>query len=116
MRHLKKGRKFHRTKGQRTALLKTLMHNMIMRGRITTTEAKAKELKTKLEKLVTLGKKQDLASHRLLISRLPKQSAHKLFSEIAPKYKERRGGYMRIIKTDKPRMRDSSKMAVVEFV
>jgi large subunit ribosomal protein L17 len=116
MRHLKKGRKFHRKKGQRTALLKTLAGNLIIEEKITTTEAKAKEIKSKVEKLTTLAKKQKLADLRLLISRLPKKSAQKLFYEIAPRYASRRGGYLRITKGGLQRKKDGSKMAVIEFV
>ncbi|MDI6717651.1 MAG: 50S ribosomal protein L17 [Patescibacteria group bacterium] len=116
MRHLKKGRKFHRKAGQRKSLLKGLAHNLILEGKITTTEAKAKELKVKAEKLITLAKKQNLASLRLLIARLPKKSAEKLYYEIAQKYMEKRGGYLRVIKETAVRKRDASKMATVEFV
>ena len=116
MRHLTKGRKFHRKTGQRTALMKGLANNLIMAERITTTEAKAKELKPEVEKLVTLAKKQDTASLRLLIARIPKQAAEKMFYEVAPKYKGRRGGYLRIVKGMEARMRDGSQMATIEFV
>lgn len=116
MRHLKKGRKFHRKKGQRTALLKTLAGNLIIEEKITTTEAKAKEIKSRVEKLTTLAKKQKLADLRLLMSRLPKKSAQKLFYEIAPRYASRRGGYLRIVKRGVQRKKDGSKMAVIEFV
>lgn len=116
MKHLKKARKFHRKKGQRNALLKTLAGNLIMAEKITTTEAKAKEIKSTVEKLTTIAKKQKLADLRLLISRLPKKSAQKLFYEIAPKYVDKRGGYLRIIKSVLRRKKDGSKMAVIEFV
>lgn len=116
MRHIKKGRKFHRKKGQRTALLKTLANNLILEGKIMTTEAKAKEIKSVVEKLTTLAKKQKLADLRLLMARLPKKSAQKLFYEVALKYKTRKGGYLRIIKSAKQRQKDGSRMAVIEFV
>lgn len=116
MRHLKKGRKFHRKKGQRKSLIKTLANNLIVSEKITTTEAKAKEIKSVIEKLTTLAKKQELASLKLLISRLPKKSAMKLYFEIAPRYKERSGGYLRITKRTLSRKKDGSKMATVEFV
>jgi len=116
MRHLKTGRKFHRKKGQRNALLKTLASNLILAEKMTTTEAKAKEIKSAVEKLTTLAKKQKLADLRLLLSRLPKKSAQKLFYEIAPRYASRRGGYLRIIKAGLQRKKDGSKMAVIEFV
>lgn len=116
MRHLKKGRKFHRKKGQRKAFLKTLAGNLILEDKILTTEERAKELKSFVEKMVTLGKKQDVASLRLLIARLPKASAEKMYYVIAPRYKSRRGGYLRITKGIKTRKRDGSKVAVIEFV
>jgi len=87
-----------------------------MEERIETTEARAKEVRPQVEKLVTLAKKQNLASFRILLSRLPKQSAEKLYYEIAPRYQERRGGYLRILKTVVRRKRDAAKKAVIEFV
>lgn len=87
-----------------------------MKGKILTTEARAKELKWKVDKLITLGKKQNLHSLRLLTSRIPKSAAMKLYHEIAPKYAERHGGYTRIIKTAKFRKRDGARVAVIEFV
>ena len=116
MRHGKKGRKFGRESGQRRAFLKGLLNNLIMRESIETTEPRAKELRPKMEKLLTLAKKQTMASFRLLLSRLPKQSAQKLYYEIAPRYVDRKGGYLRIIKGMKRRKRDSAKMAIIEFV
>ncbi len=116
MRHLKKGRKFHRKKGQRKAFLKSLASNLILKGKISTTEARAKEMKSFVEKLITLAKKQNLASLRLLISRLNKKPAQKLFYEIAPKYKDGRGGYIRVVKSAARRKNDAAKMAIIEFV
>ncbi len=116
MRHLNKGRKFSRMRGQRRAFIQGLEQNLIMENRIITTEARAKEIKPKVEKLVTLAKKNNLASMRLLLTRLPKEAALKLYYEIAPKYKERKGGYLRIIKTSNFRKRDAAKQAIIEFV
>ncbi len=116
MRHLVKTKKFHREKGQRKALFKHLANNLILEGKMTTTIAKVKTIKGKVEKLITLAKKQNLASQRLLLSRLPKKSALKLFYEIAPRYTKRRGGYLRVVKSVRPRQKDGSKMATVEFV
>lgn len=116
MRHLKKGRKFGLTRGKRRAFLRILMHNLIMEERIQTTEARAKEIRPKVEKMVTLAKKGNLPALRLLMRRLPKNSSYKMFHEIAPRYKERRGGYLRIKKTSEVRMRDGAKQAVIEFV
>ncbi len=116
MRHQKSGRKFHRKKGQRKALFKGLLNNLIVKGKILTTEAKAKEIRPRLEKLVTIAKKQNLTSLRILCSRLSKKSAQKLYYEIAPRYSEIKGGYLRVTKSLKPRKSDGAKMAIVEFV
>ena len=116
MKHLKEGRKFHRKKGQRKALFKSLMSNLIVREKIETTEAKAKEIRPMVEKLVTKGKNQNLAALRFLLSRLPKKSAEKLYYEISPRYSKRKGGYTRITKIAEPRKNDAAKMAIIEFV
>ncbi len=116
MRHQKKGRKFGRIRGRRKSFLNSLYRNLIMAERITTTEARAKEIKPRVEKLVTLARKQDLASMRILLARLPKESALKLYYEIAPRYKDRRGGYLRIIKIGAVRKRDAAPKTVIEFV
>ncbi|MBI5079386.1 50S ribosomal protein L17 [Candidatus Wolfebacteria bacterium] len=117
MRHLKKGKKFHRKKGQRTALLKGLLNNLILKEKIQTTETKAKTLKSKAEKLITIAKKQNLSAFRTAASRLSnKKSAYKLYHDIAPRYSQRQGGYLRVIKSAKLRKGDGAKMAVLEFV
>lgn len=113
---MKKG-KFNRKRGARRSFLKNLMHNLIIKERITTTESRAKALRPKVERLVSLAKKQNLASLRLLLQRLPHQSsAFKLYHEIAPKYKERAGGYLRIIKIGLNRKRDAAKMVRLEWI
>lgn len=97
--------------------MKGLMHNLIVHGSMTTTLERAKSVRIAIEKLVTVAKKQDVAHLRLLISRLPhKISATKLFYEIAPRYKERSGGYTRIIKQGITRKRDGAATALIEFV
>ncbi len=116
MRHLKKGKKFHRTRGQRKAFLKSLAANLINQGKITTTETRAKEIRGVVERLITHGKKQNIAALRLLLKKLPKPVAFKLYHEIAPRYKERSGGYTRIIKNSKRRLGDGVKTATIEFV
>ncbi|MCL4498843.1 MAG: 50S ribosomal protein L17 [Chloroflexi bacterium] len=103
-------------KGPRRAFLRILANNLVSHERITTTEARAKEIKSIVERYVTYGKKQDLAGMRLLLQHLPKRAAYKVYNEIAPRYKERRGGYLRITKLAKPRKHDASQMAVIEFV
>jgi len=116
MRHLKKGKKFHRKTGQRKAFMKSLSSNVILKNKITTTETRAKAVKSAVEKLVTLAKKQNLNALRLLLARLNKKAALKLYNDIAPKYKEKKGGYLRVIKMTKPRKGDSAPMALIEFV
>ena len=108
--------KFRRTRGPRRLFLKTLAHNLIMNGRIETTITRAKAIRPYVEKLVTLGKKQQLASLRILLSRLPKESANKIYYDIAPKYKERKGGYLRIMRSGSTRKRDAAVKAIIEFV
>lgn len=115
MKHLKKGRKFGRRRGQRRAFLKTLAHNLIMNEKIVTTEARAKEIRPKVERMITHAKKQNLAALRLLIKKLPKTSAFKIYYEIAPRYQKRAGGYLRIVKSSKLR-RDAASMTTIEFV
>ncbi len=116
MRHLKKGRKFGRIRGRRQSFIAGLLHNLIMEGRIQTTEARAKEIRPRVEKLVTVAKKGDNAALRGLLAKLPKVSAFKLYHEVAPRYKTRRGGYVRIVKTAKARRRDGALQSIIEFV
>jgi large subunit ribosomal protein L17 len=116
MRHQQKNRKFGREKGQRNAFFKSLVSNLILKGKIETTEARAKTLRSRAEKLVTLAKKQNLASLRILVSRISKKPALKLYHDIAPKYAERKGGYLRIVKLGKKRLGDASKVSRIEFV
>lgn len=116
MKHHNKNRKFGRERDQRRALLKSLVNSLILHGKITTTEAKAKELRPVVEKLVTLARKESLANERLIISRIgTKKNASKLVKEIAPKYAARNGGYTRITKLPR-RAGDASPMALIEFV
>jgi large subunit ribosomal protein L17 len=116
MRHRVDGRLFGRTANQRKALLKGLVASLFEHQRIETTVAKAKEVRRIAEKIVTLGIKGDLHSKRLALSYLSNRAAmSKLFSEIAPRLSGRNGGYLRIIQT-RNRVKDSSPMAVLEFV
>ncbi len=117
MRHHSNVRKFGRSKSQREALLKGLVLSLIAHGRIETTEAKAKEVRPLVEKMITKANVGTLASRRLVISRLYNltSEAGKLIDTIAPKYKERAGGYTRITKLPR-RAGDASKMAIIEFV
>ncbi len=116
MRHRKKSLKLGRSPSHRRALFASLVCNLIERGRITTTIAKAKYAKTLAEKMITMGKKGTLAARRSAISELmQKKHVVKLFSEIAPRFNDRHGGYTRIIKKGR-RISDSSEMAVLEWV
>jgi len=115
MRHLKKGKKLKRKRGIRIALMKSLAFNLVVKEKIKTTEAKARELRQFIEKFVTRAKNDNLANRRLLIAKIGEKTAKKLFEKIAPKYKERGGGYTRIIKLPF-RRGDASKMAIIEFV
>ena len=115
MRHSNANRKFGRKTNQRNALMKSLAYSLALKGKIKTTEAKAKELRPYMEKLVTLGKKETPASHRLLVSRVGAQAARKIVKDLAPTYKERAGGYLRITKMVQ-RKSDGAPQAIIEFV
>jgi large subunit ribosomal protein L17 len=116
MLHHRSTKKLGRKTGQRDALLRTLAVSLIKHGRITTTEAKAKALRPFVEKLVTKAKSGKLASERLVISQLGQTTAaFKLIKDIAPRFKTRPGGYLRIIKTSSRRA-DAAAMALIEFV
>ncbi|MBE0448288.1 MAG: 50S ribosomal protein L17 [Actinobacteria bacterium] len=116
MRHAKKGRKIGTSASHRKAILEGLARQVIVHGQIQTTEAKAKELRPMLEKIITLGKKGDLHSRRLALAALgDREIVHKLFAEIGPRYAERDGGYTRILKLG-PRQGDAAPMALIELV
>lgn len=117
MRHHNANRKFGRSKNQRHALLKGLAASLVESERIVTTEAKAKELRPSIEKMITKAKNPTLANRRLLLAGLYNNEviASKLIESIAPRYAERAGGYTRIVKLT-PRKSDASPMAVIEFV
>lgn len=117
MRHHNSKRKFGRVRKVRKALVNSLALNLIVRGKIKTTEPKAKELRPFIEKLVTRAKKGDVATRRTVVSKLSgrKKETAKLFDVIAPKYADRKGGYTRVIKLG-ARKSDGAKMAIIEFV
>ncbi len=118
MKHRTSTRKLGRVTKQRTALLRSLAISLIKHGKIKTTEAKAKELRPYIEKIVTKGKTDSVTSRRLISSQLGSGGTialKKLIGEISPKYKDRNGGYTRIIKLPK-RMGDGGSMAIIEFV
>lgn len=103
MRHHKKGRIFGLVGKQRTALVRGLARNLFMNGAIVTTVAKAKEVRPFAERLITKGKIDSVATRRLISSELGNadDATKKVVDEIAPKYKERAGGYTRIVKLGK---------------
>ena len=116
MRHHVKNRKFGRKTDERRALKRSLARALIENEKIRTTEARAKELRPFIEKLVTKGLESTLSSRRIIISRLGSvEGVKKLCDDISPRYKERKGGYTRIIKLQ-ARPGDASKMAIIEFV
>ncbi|KGX89330.1 MULTISPECIES: 50S ribosomal protein L17 [Pontibacillus] len=117
-------RKLGRTTDVRMALLRNLATDLIIHERIETTEAKAKELRSVVEKMITLGKRGDLHARRQAESFLYKAQAdedseetalQKLFSDIATRYEDRQGGYTRILKVG-PRKGDGAKTAIIELV
>lgn len=116
MRHLVRGRKFGLKRGPRRAFMRALANNLVSYEKIVTTEARAKELRKFVERMITYGKKQNLTGLRLLLKHLPKSAAYKVYSDIAPRYADRKGGYTRIIKRAKLRVHDASKMATIQFV
>ena len=116
MRHLKVGRKFGRTSAHRKALFRNMVGALIQRERIRTTLAKAKELRGKVEKTITLGKKGTIYARRQAFKLAPqKESVRKLFGDLAERYASRPGGYTRIIKIG-PRRGDNAPMAFIELV
>ena len=117
MRHHSKNRKFGRERNQRRALLRSLALSLTEKGKITTTEAKAKELRPFIEKMVTIGKEKKLVNERLIRARLCGNDAggRKIVNDISPRYVNRKGGYTRITKIA-PKKSDGRKMAVIEFV
>jgi len=116
MRHHSNIRKFGREKNQRHALMRSLARNVIRDNRIETTLAKAKAVRPVVEKLITKAKIDTVASRRLVDSTIHGPSeTKKLFDTIAPKYKDRKGGYTRIIKLPRRNM-DGAEMALIEFV
>jgi large subunit ribosomal protein L17 len=115
MRHHNSNRKFGREAGPRKAMMKSLAKNLVEHKHIETTEAKAKELRPFIEKLVTKAKVGDLAATRNLVAVIGKDMTATLIKKIAPDYKSRTGGYTRIVKLPR-RKSDAAKMAVIEFV
>ncbi len=117
MRHSKTGRKFGRKKDVRTALKSSLVEALVTKEKILTTEARAKELRPIVEALITKAKKGTIASRRDITASLGGREsvAKKLIETLAPRFKERKGGYVRITKVVK-RASDGRQSAVIEFV
>jgi len=116
MRHARTGKKLGRDASHRKALYSNLTCSLIEHGRIRTTEAKAKAVKPFAEQMITLGRRGDLHARRQALSVLRSQEAvHKLFAEIGPAFKERPGGYSRIVRIG-PRQGDAAEMAYLELV
>ena len=116
MRHRVGGRKLQRTSSHRQALFRNMAASLIKHEQITTTVAKAKELRPYVEKLVTLAKKGGLSNRRLAHSRIMDEAQErKLFEVIGPRYANRNGGYTRVVKAG-IRISDASPIAIIEFV
>ena len=113
MRHRKAGRRLGRNSSHRKAMFRNMATSMLLHETIRTTVAKAKELRRVVEPLITLAKVDSVANRRLAFSRLrDKEVVGKLFKELGPRFKERPGGYLRILKTA-PRPGDNAPMAIV---
>ena len=116
MRHKISGRGMDRNSGQRKALYRTLITQLLKHEKIVTTEAKAKEVRGMAEKMITLGKKSGLNAYRQAMTVITeKDVTEKVFNELAPRYKERPGGYTRIVKLG-PRLGDQAEMVQLELV
>lgn len=115
MRKNKKGRKFGRKRDQRRALLESLARALVLHGHISTTEAKAKELRSFIEPIITKSKTGSLQNIRSANKLFDEKASKKLILDIGPRYKERKGGYTRITRRVS-RKTDSAKMAVIELV
>ncbi len=116
MRHLKKGRKLSRRSGSRKALLKNLACSVILYEKVKTTEAKAKEVKPIVEKLINIGKKKDLTARRRLLAYLPEENAvSKVIEELSSKYKDKNSGYLKIYRLG-PRKGDAANMVIIQLI
>jgi large subunit ribosomal protein L17 len=117
MRHLKKGRKLGRTKSHRAATLRALAAGLIEHEAITTTVPKAREASRFVDRLITTARGGTLAARRLVASRLASETAaKKLFEDIAPRFRERAGGFTRVTKLAQFRVGDASQLARLELV
>ena len=111
-----KNRKLGRTSDQRRAMLRAMVTYLLENGQIKTTITRAKEVAPVAEKMITLAKKNDLASYRQALGFITKEDvAKKLFQELGPKYAERKGGYTRVVRIG-PRRGDAAEMAIIQLV
>lgn len=115
MRHKKRERKFTKSKNQRKAMFCSLVSSLILKEKIITTEAKAKELRSFVEKAITRAKNDTVANRRLLSRNFSSKVIKQLFQELGPRYKSRSGGYTRIIKINL-RKSDGARMAMIELI
>jgi large subunit ribosomal protein L17 len=116
MRHLKKGRHLHRSSSHRKALLQNLAVSVLTKERVQTTEAKAKEARRLIDRVITWGKRGDLHARRLAVRQVRSRTVvKKVFDELAPRYRERPGGYTRIMKVGY-RHGDNAPMVILELV
>ena len=116
MRHKYSGRKFNRTSSHRAAMFKNMMASLIEHEEIKTTVPKAKELRGFVERLITISKVDTVAKRRIVFSRIrSKEAVAKLFNDLGPRFKERPGGYLRILKCGY-RAGDKAPMAIVQLV
>ena len=116
MRHKYSGRKLNRTSSHRTAMFKNMMASLIEHEEIKTTVPKAKELRGFVERLITISKNDTVAKRRIVFSRIrSKEAVTKLFTELGPRFKQRPGGYLRILKCGY-RTGDKAPMAIVQLV
>jgi large subunit ribosomal protein L17 len=117
MRHARHKYKLGVNPSHRKSMIRNLACEIIDHGKIKTTQTKAKAVKIFVEKLVTLAKTDSIANRRLALSKLDNRDAvTKLFAEVAPKFKERNGGYTRIVKLPDGRLGDATKMGYISFV
>jgi large subunit ribosomal protein L17 len=116
MRHAKKGRKLGTDASHTKAMLRSLARALFLNERIKTTEARAKEVRSLVERIITWGKRGDVHSRRLALAEInDRELVHKIFADIAPRYAEREGGYTRILKLG-PRKGDAAPVVILELV
>jgi large subunit ribosomal protein L17 len=116
MRHAKKGRKLGTDASHRTAMMRGLARALFLNERIKTTEARAKEVRSLVDRIIGWGKRGDVHARRLALAELnDRDLVHKIFADIAPRFAEREGGYTRILKLG-PRKGDAAPMVIIELV